>query len=80
MQNDVVEVVEAEQPVPTDGRVLRVDFLEGAPAERKPGAAASNLPDPPADARHAHGSVRSRAPGPTPTLYSGGPAPSALGG
>src|SRR5439155_3753320 len=33
MQDDVVEVVEAEQPVPADGRVLGVDRLQGAPAE-----------------------------------------------
>src|SRR4051812_38714655 len=33
MQNDVVEIVEAEQAVPTDGRVLGVDCLQRAPAE-----------------------------------------------
>src|SRR2546430_10471638 len=33
MQDDVVEVVETEQPVPADGRVLRVDRLQRASAE-----------------------------------------------
>src|SRR5206468_7956258 len=33
MQDDVVEVIETEQPVPADGRVLRVDRLQRASAE-----------------------------------------------